>query len=82
MNPDYKVHGANMGPTWVLSAPDGPHIGPRNLALSEGSLIASSWNFASLSHIAHTAIGGLVMPSEEGAVVLAQYSRNIPGPTR
>ena len=19
------VHGANMGPTWVLSAPDGPH---------------------------------------------------------
>ena len=24
-NPDSKVHGANMGPTWVLSAPDGPH---------------------------------------------------------
>ena len=24
-NPDNKVHGANMGPTWVLSAPDGPH---------------------------------------------------------
>ena len=23
--PDSKVHGANMGPTWVLSAPDGPH---------------------------------------------------------
>ena len=22
---DSKVHGANMGPTWVLSAPDGPH---------------------------------------------------------
>ena len=22
-NPDSKVHGANMGPTWVLSAPDG-----------------------------------------------------------
>ena len=21
-----------MGPTWVLSAPDGPHIGPMNLA--------------------------------------------------
>ena len=28
--PDIKVHGANMGPTWVLSAPDGPHIGPMN----------------------------------------------------
>ena len=23
--PDNKVHWANMGPTWVLSAPDGPH---------------------------------------------------------
>ena len=23
--PDSKVHGANMGPTWVLSDPDGPH---------------------------------------------------------
>ena len=23
--PDSKVHGANMGPTWDLSAPDGPH---------------------------------------------------------
>ena len=25
--PDSKVHAANMGPTWVLSAPDGPHVG-------------------------------------------------------
>ena len=24
--PDNKVQGANMGPTWVLSAPDGPHV--------------------------------------------------------
>ena len=31
--PDSKVHGANMGPTWVLSVPDGPHVGPRNLAI-------------------------------------------------
>ena len=23
-----------MGPTWVLSAPDGPHGGPMNLALT------------------------------------------------
>ena len=22
-----------MGPTWVLSAPDGPHVGPMNLAI-------------------------------------------------
>ena len=34
-NPDSKVHGANMGPTWVLSAPGGPHVGPINLAIRE-----------------------------------------------
>ena len=32
-HPDSKVHGANMGPTWVLSAPDGPHVDPINLAI-------------------------------------------------
>ena len=31
--PDSKAHGANMGPTWVLSAPDGPHVGPMSLAI-------------------------------------------------
>ena len=30
---DSKVHGANMGPTWVLSAPDGPHVDPMNVAI-------------------------------------------------
>ena len=30
-DPDSKVHGANMKPTWVLSAPDGPHVGPMDL---------------------------------------------------
>ena len=32
-HPDSKVCGANMGPTWVLSAPGGPHVGPMNLAI-------------------------------------------------
>ena len=31
--PDSKVHVANMGTTWVLSAPVGPHVGPMNLAI-------------------------------------------------
>ena len=31
--PYSKVHGANMAPTWVLSAPSGPHVGPINLAI-------------------------------------------------
>ena len=34
-SPDSKVHGAIMGPTWVLSAPDGPHVDPMNLAIRE-----------------------------------------------
>ena len=29
------VHGAHMGPTWVLSAPDGPHVGSMNLAIRD-----------------------------------------------
>ena len=33
--PDSKIHGTNMGPTWVLSAPDAPHIGPVNLAIRD-----------------------------------------------
>ena len=31
--PDNKVHGANIGPNWVLSAPVGPYAGPMNLAI-------------------------------------------------
>ena len=30
---DGKVHGASMGPPWVLSAPGGPHVGPINIAI-------------------------------------------------
>ena len=35
INPDSNVHGANMWPTWVLSAPDEPHVSPMNLAIRE-----------------------------------------------
>ena len=31
--PDINVHGANMGPTWLLSSPGGPHVEPMNLAI-------------------------------------------------
>ena len=37
--PDSKVQRANMGPTWVLSVPDGPHVGPMNLAIRDAFLI-------------------------------------------
>ena len=31
--PDSKIHGANIGPTWVLSAPGGPHVDHMNRAI-------------------------------------------------
>ena len=33
--PDGKVHEANMEPTWALSAPDVPHVGPMNIAIGD-----------------------------------------------
>ena len=41
INPDIKVHGATTGYTWVLSAPDGPHVGPMNLAIRESMSLSS-----------------------------------------
>ena len=41
--PDSKVHGANMRPTWVLSAPDGPRVGPINLAISADTKCMAAW---------------------------------------
>ena len=35
-NPDSKVHWANFGPIWAMSAPDEPNVGPMNLAIREG----------------------------------------------
>ena len=34
-----KFMGANMGPTWVLLAPDGPHVGPMNLAIRASKVV-------------------------------------------
>ena len=39
---DSKIHGANMGPTWVLSAPGGPHVGPINLVIRGYGYLAQS----------------------------------------
>ena len=35
VGPYSKIHATNMGPTWVLSAPEGPHGGPMNLVIRE-----------------------------------------------
>ena len=52
--PDNKDHGANMGPTWVLSAPDGPHVGPMNLAIRDGLL--PNGNVTALSSLGYSGI--------------------------
>ena len=55
-SPDSKVHVDNMGPTWVLSAPDGPHVGPMNLAITEVTK-----NFFS-QPVLHTISYGIIRP--------------------
>ena len=40
--PDSNFHGAHMGPTWVLSAPGGLHVGPKNLAIRD---VYGVWSF-------------------------------------
>ena len=37
--PDSKLHRANMGPTWVLPAPGGTHVGPVNLAIWDSKAV-------------------------------------------
>ena len=31
--PDNQIYGVNKGPTWILPAPDGSHVGPMNLVI-------------------------------------------------
>ena len=49
--PDNKVHRANMWPIWVLSALDGPHVGPTNLAIRDAdrkkSGLVTQWSGSS-----------------------------------
>ena len=49
--PDTKVHGTNMGPTWVLSAPAGPLVGPMNLAIRVANAVELLLHYSlALSH--------------------------------
>ena len=45
--PDSKVHEANIGPTWALSAPDEPHVGPMNVAIKDAYLRYPATHFTS-----------------------------------
>ena len=50
ITPDSKVHGANMGSTWVLLAPDGPHepCYQRQVCYSESPLSTGYTTFQEL----------------------------------
>ena len=49
-SPASKVHVTNMGPTWGLSTPGGPHVGPMSLAIrvnmgaADGLMLINSQN--------------------------------------
>ena len=59
---DSKVHVANMGPTWVLSAPGGPHIGSMNLAITVASLIMNTPPTGSAQDSSDSAENALELP--------------------
>ena len=46
--PDSKVHGANMGSIWGRQDPDGPHVGPMNLAIwvDKKNMTSYLWTFS------------------------------------
>ena len=85
-NPDSKVHGANMGPTWVLSAPDGPHIGPMSLAIRVYAL--RWWGICHSLHphcpFAHTTTITRSVenakPSSNGTIMMCNHSFAPPPP--
>ena len=49
-HPNNKIHGANMGPTWVLSAPDKPHVGSMNLAIRAAEFVENIPNPEEVIH--------------------------------
>ena len=55
--PDNKLHGAKMGPTWVLPAPDGPHLAPWTLLSGYiHDAVVFSWNTFCVEFLEHSGI--------------------------
>ena len=61
---DSKVQGANMGPTWVLSAPDEPHVGPMKLAIRD---MTPPWHGRIFSVTDHIKYGMGARPVKTGS---------------
>ena len=80
--PDSKVHGANMGPTWIMSATDGPHIGPMNLAIRDsishdGYTTLLCFPCDSCTHILQRFITGKDSPSADEITMMTSSNGNI-----
>ena len=52
LTPDSKAHGGNKGPTWALSGPDGPHVGPMSLAIRD-HLPGGNRTYTEHEHVRH-----------------------------
>ena len=66
-----------MGPTWVLSAPDGPHVGPMNLAIRGDIKWASRHLSALVSTVYTTVCSGRYQRKRESSaslVILGKYA--------
>ena len=70
---DSKVHGTNMGPTWVLSAPDGPHVGPMNLAIRVNSIPMTNKRSFRIPEFVEMSIRQRLCESVQKHVLQSQY---------
>ena len=59
VNPDSKVHEANMGPIWGRQDPGGPHVVPMNFAIWKTMLVEG----AQLSALFYVVIFGNAITS-------------------
>ena len=75
--PDSKVHGANTGPAWVLSTPDGPHVGPMSLAILEPFKgISSCAKYFLSDHWHIDAFVNISRPRQNGRNLQATFSNS------
>ena len=74
-NPDSKVHGANIGPTWILSVPSESHVDPINLAVREDYVAHHDADFQCL--LVHCVVVGEMHKGIPE--LLHQYIRHILG---
>ena len=74
------IMASSMGPTWVLSAPDGPHVGPMNHAIREcfssrECLSSSGWFIQRVMLLWRYIALAMSMPARRRQAMLADRSK-------